>query len=154
MNIAKNRNMQTQTKTRPLVLNVGLGKAAMQSSTAGHGSAQKAVDGSTSPYFQASTCTMTDVEHSPWWYVNLLEPYLVQIVRIDFGTACCGKCAPRLLPPCPGWRASQRATRSGSLARSPASQWPRLMDQCKDGIADCCRLIGSLSLSRFFSSAR
>lgn len=73
------------------VLNVGLGKAAMQSSTAGHGSAQKAVDGSTSPYFQASTCTMTDVEHNPWWYVNLLEPYLVQIVRIDFGQACCGK---------------------------------------------------------------
>lgn len=63
----------------------------MQSSTAGHGSAQKAVDGSTSPYFQASTCTMTDVESSPWWYVNLLEPYLVQIVRIDFGQACCGK---------------------------------------------------------------
>lgn len=73
------------------VLNVGLGKAAMQSSTAGQGSAQKAVDGSTSPYFQASTCTMTDVENNPWWYVNLLEPYLVQIVRIDFGTACCGK---------------------------------------------------------------
>lgn len=74
-----------------LVLNVGLGKAAMQSSTAGQGSAQKAVDGSTSAYFQAGTCTMTDVEHNPWWYVNLLEPYLVQIVRIDFGTACCGK---------------------------------------------------------------
>lgn len=73
------------------VLNVGLGKAAMQSSTAGHGSAQKAVDGSTSPYYQTSTCTMTDVEHNPWWYVNLLEPYLVQIVRIDFGQACCGK---------------------------------------------------------------
>lgn len=34
---------------------------------------------------------MTDVENNPWWYVNLLEPYLVQIVRIDFGTACCGK---------------------------------------------------------------
>lgn len=74
------------------MLNVGLGKAAMQSSTAGHGSAQKAVDGSTSPYFQAGTCTMTDVQRDPWWYVNLLEPYLVQIVRIDFGTACCGKC--------------------------------------------------------------
>lgn len=76
---------------QPTVLNVGLGKAAMQSSTAGQGSAQRAVDGSTSPYFQASTCTMTDVESNPWWYVNLLEPYLVQIVRIDFGMACCGK---------------------------------------------------------------
>lgn len=63
----------------------------MQSSTAGQGSAQRAVDGNTSPYFQASTCSMTDAEQSPWWYVNLLEPYLVQIVRIDFGMACCSK---------------------------------------------------------------
>lgn len=80
-----------KTPAHIAVLNVGLGKAAMQSSTAGQGSAQRAVDGSTSPYFQASTCTMTDVESNPWWYVNLLEPYLVQIVRIDFGMACCGK---------------------------------------------------------------
>ena len=71
------------------VLNVGLGKAAMQSSTAGMGSAQKAVDGLTSQFFAGNTCTMTDAEANPWWYVNLLEPYLVQIVRIDFGVACC-----------------------------------------------------------------
>ena len=31
------------------------------------------------------------VEKSPWWYVNLLEPYMVQLVRIDFGQSCCGE---------------------------------------------------------------
>jgi hypothetical protein len=31
------------------------------------------------------------VEKAPWWYVNLLEPYMVQLVRIDFGQSCCGK---------------------------------------------------------------
>lgn len=89
-NVISNDRYHPLTATTT-VLNVGLGKAAMQSSTAGQASAQRAVDGSTSPYFQASTCTMTDIESNPWWYVNLLEPYLVQIVRIDFGMPCCGK---------------------------------------------------------------
>lgn len=89
------------------MLNVGLGKAAMQSSTAGQGSAQKAVDGSTSPYDNAATCTSTDVEHNPWWYVNLLEPYLVQIVRIDFGMSCCGKL--RRVRPASFWHLFPRA---------------------------------------------
>ncbi|KAI1302311.1 Sushi, von Willebrand factor type A, EGF and pentraxin domain-containing protein 1 [Halotydeus destructor] len=71
------------------VLNVAVGKAAMQSSTAGQGSPQRAVDGSTSKQFNPNTCTMTEVERAPWWYVNLLEPYLVQLVRIDFGSSCC-----------------------------------------------------------------
>lgn len=34
---------------------------------------------------------MTEAERSAWWYVNLLEPYLVQLVRIDFGTSCCSE---------------------------------------------------------------
>ena len=52
---------------------------------AGGSSAQKAVDGSTSVVHNVATCTATAPEVSPWWYVNLLEPYLVQLVRIDFG---------------------------------------------------------------------
>ena len=52
---------------------------------------QKAVDGSTSTVFDLSTCSLTEVEKTPWWYVNLLEPYMVQLVRIDFGQSCCGK---------------------------------------------------------------
>ncbi|KAF6202356.1 hypothetical protein GE061_004754 [Apolygus lucorum] len=30
----------------------------------------------------------------PGWYVNLLEPYMVQLVRLDFGKPCCGKNKP------------------------------------------------------------
>ena len=63
----------------------------MQSSVAEGGIPQKAVDGSTSTFFDLSTCSLTEVEKSPWWYVNLLEPYMVQLVRIDFGQSCCGK---------------------------------------------------------------
>ena len=63
----------------------------MQSSVAEGGIPQKAVDGSTSTFYDASTCTLTEVERAPWWYVNLLEPYMVQLVRIDFGQSCCGK---------------------------------------------------------------
>ncbi|XP_022695665.1 uncharacterized protein LOC111264227 isoform X4 [Varroa jacobsoni] len=73
------------------VLNVAAGKAPLQSSTMGGGIPQKAVDGSTSPYFNPDTCSLTEAESSPWWYVNLLEPYVVQLVRIDFGQSCCGK---------------------------------------------------------------
>ena len=78
------------------MLNVAAGKAPMQSSVAEGGIPQKAVDGSTSTFFDLSTCSLTEVEKSPWWYVNLLEPYMVQLVRIDFGQSCCGKC-------CQGW---------------------------------------------------
>lgn len=42
-----------------------------------------------SSFFNPSTCTMTEAERSPWFYVNLLEPVLVQLVRIDFGSSCC-----------------------------------------------------------------
>ena len=73
------------------MLNVAAGKAPMQSSVADGGIPQKAVDGSTSTFFDADTCSLTDVERSPWWYVNLLEPYMVQLVRIDFGQSCCGE---------------------------------------------------------------
>jgi len=73
------------------VLNVAAGKAPMQSSVVDGGIPQKAVDGSTSSFYDPSTCTLTEVERAPWWYVNLLEPYMVQLVRVDFGQSCCAK---------------------------------------------------------------
>ncbi|RWS10699.1 sushi: von Willebrand factor type A: EGF and pentraxin domain-containing protein 1-like protein [Dinothrombium tinctorium] len=79
------------------VLNVAVGKAAMQSSIVGQGSAQRAVDGSTSTFYNGNTCTMTEIERTPWWYVNLLEPYLVQLVRIDFGASCCSNNRPAVV---------------------------------------------------------
>lgn len=72
------------------VLNVAGGKAPMQSSTADGGIPQRAVDGSSGQIYTPQTCTLTRPETSPWWYVNLLEPYMVQLVRLDFGKSCCG----------------------------------------------------------------
>lgn len=63
----------------------------MQISTDGPGIPQKAIDGSTSSFFSQETCSLTKAERVPWWYVNLLEPYMVQLVRLDFGKSCCGK---------------------------------------------------------------
>ncbi|KAJ8962939.1 hypothetical protein NQ314_005656 [Rhamnusium bicolor] len=76
------------------VLNVAAGKAPMQVSTEAGGIPQKAIDGSTSAFFNAETCTLTKSERTPWWYVNLLEPYMVQLVRLDFGKPCCGANKP------------------------------------------------------------
>ncbi|KAJ8924654.1 hypothetical protein NQ315_000805, partial [Exocentrus adspersus] len=78
----------------PTVLNVAAGKAPMQVSTELGGIPQKAIDGSTSAFFNSETCTLTKPERSPWWYVNLLEPYMVQLVRLDFGKPCCGANKP------------------------------------------------------------
>lgn len=63
----------------------------MQSSVLDGGIPQKAIDGSTSTFYDPNTCSLTEVERAPWWYVNLLEPYMVQLVRVDFGQSCCGK---------------------------------------------------------------
>ncbi|XP_065220513.1 uncharacterized protein LOC135845675 isoform X1 [Planococcus citri] len=76
------------------VLNVAAGKAPMQISSEPGGIPQKAIDGSTSSFFNPETCTLTKPERLPWWYVNLLEPYMVQLVRLDFGKSCCGKNKP------------------------------------------------------------
>lgn len=80
------------------VLNVAAGKAPMQISTEGTGIPQKAIDGSTSAFYTPETCSITKAERVPWWYVNLLEPYMVQLVRLDFGKSCCGKCFLFLFP--------------------------------------------------------
>jgi hypothetical protein len=73
------------------VLNVAAGKAPMQSSRADSGIPQLAVDGSSAQVYTPQTCTLTTLEPRPWWYVNLLEPYMVQLVRLDFGKSCCGE---------------------------------------------------------------
>ncbi|XP_052873366.1 uncharacterized protein LOC128278671 [Anopheles cruzii] len=76
------------------VLNVAAGKAPMQISTEASGIPQKAIDGSTSAFFSPDSCSLTKPERVPWWYVNLLEPYMVQLVRLDFGKSCCGNGKP------------------------------------------------------------
>ncbi|XP_063837861.1 sushi, von Willebrand factor type A, EGF and pentraxin domain-containing protein 1 isoform X2 [Ostrinia nubilalis] len=79
------------------VLNVAAGKAPMQASTEDGGVPQKALDGSSASTFSPETCTLTKAERVPWWYVNLLEPYMVQLVRLDFGKPCCGANKPAVI---------------------------------------------------------
>ncbi|CAB3226423.1 unnamed protein product [Arctia plantaginis] len=79
------------------VLNVAAGKAPMQASTDDGGVPQRALDGSTAGSFNPETCTLTKAERVPWWYVNLLEPYMVQLVRLDFGKPCCGVNKPAVV---------------------------------------------------------
>ncbi|XP_030030346.2 uncharacterized protein LOC115447445 isoform X1 [Manduca sexta] len=79
------------------VLNVAAGKAPMQASTEDGGVPQRALDGSTAASFNPDTCTLTKAERVPWWYVNLLEPYMVQLVRLDFGKPCCGANKPAVI---------------------------------------------------------
>lgn len=79
------------------VLNVAAGKAPMQASTDDGGVPQRALDGSTAASYSADTCTLTKSERIPWWYVNLLEPYMVQLVRLDFGKPCCGTNKPAVI---------------------------------------------------------
>lgn len=74
----------------------------MQISTENGGIPQKAIDGSTSAFFSNDTCTLTKQEKTPWWYVNLLEPYMVQLVRLDFGKHCCGKLVFKIMFFIPG----------------------------------------------------
>ncbi|KAG1668922.1 Sushi, von Willebrand factor type A, EGF and pentraxin domain-containing protein 1 [Nymphon striatum] len=76
------------------VLNVATGKAPMHTSTMNAGISNKAVDGSTSTFYNPSTCSLTKREEKPMWYVNLLEPYMVQLVRVDFGKSCCRNNTP------------------------------------------------------------
>lgn len=73
------------------MLNVAAGKAPMQSTRSESGIPQLAVDGSSAQAYSPKTCTLTTPELRPWWYVNLLEPYMVQLVRLDFGKSCCGE---------------------------------------------------------------
>lgn len=51
----------------------------------------------TSTFYNPATCTMTEAERTPWFYVNLLEPVLVQLVRIDFGASCCSGNRPAVI---------------------------------------------------------
>ncbi|XP_066297331.1 uncharacterized protein [Branchiostoma lanceolatum] len=64
------------------VVNVALGKAANQTSTYGTGAASRAVDGDTNTTFDAGTCTHTQEEDNPTWWVDLGQSYTVERVVI------------------------------------------------------------------------
>lgn len=70
-------------------VNVAYGKPSNQSSTSRGGEANHANDGDTTTLHENKFCSETKVESSPWWQVDLLQPYEVRIVRV-ITRGCCG----------------------------------------------------------------
>ncbi|XP_061495357.1 uncharacterized protein LOC133390557 isoform X2 [Rhineura floridana] len=76
----------------PSVPNVALEGEAFQSSTYNKlGSAENAIDGSTSVDFMHRTCTHTEQEMNPWWAVDLKAEFNVSSVSITNREDCCAK---------------------------------------------------------------
>ncbi|XP_033012060.1 fucolectin-like [Lacerta agilis] len=74
-------------------LNLARGRPACQSSTYLHPrdpSAGKAVDGNSDGVFFHGSCTHTNSEDGPWWYVDLGEQYYISSVVVKNRLDCCG----------------------------------------------------------------
>lgn len=70
-------------------MNVAYGKPTNQSSTIRGGDSRNANDGDVSTVHESKFCTETKVEQSPWWMVDLLQPYEVKVIRL-LTRGCCG----------------------------------------------------------------
>lgn len=70
-------------------VNIAYGKPTNQSSTVRGGDSRNANDGDTTTVHENKYCTETKTESSPWWQVDLLQPYEVKVIRI-VTRACCG----------------------------------------------------------------
>lgn len=70
-------------------VNVAYGKPTNQSSTVKGGESRNANDGELTTMHDNRYCTETKVENSPWWQVDLLQPYEIRVIRI-LTRSCCG----------------------------------------------------------------
>lgn len=70
-------------------VNVAYGKPTNQSSTIRGGDSRNANDGDTTTLHENKYCTETKTEGSPWWMIDLLQPYEVKVIRV-LTRACCG----------------------------------------------------------------
>ena len=70
-------------------VNVAYGKPTNQSSTVRGGDARNGNDGDTTIIHENKYCTETKNEPSPWWMVDLLQPYDIKVIRI-LTRGCCG----------------------------------------------------------------
>ena len=70
-------------------MNIAYGKPTNQSSTVRGGDSRNANDGDITAIHENKYCTETKTESSPWWQVDLLQPYEIKVVRI-VTRACCG----------------------------------------------------------------
>ncbi|KAH9415308.1 C-type lectin (CTL) or carbohydrate-recognition domain (CRD) [Dermatophagoides pteronyssinus] len=71
-------------------VNVAYGKPTNQSSTVKGGDSRNANDGDLSVLHENKFCTETKIENSPWWQVDLLQPYEIRVIRI-LTRSCCGQ---------------------------------------------------------------
>jgi len=67
-----------------------LKKPTGQSSTMNSGYAKRAVDGNTDGKWAGNSCTQTNVETNPYWYVDLEKPASVSKVQVFNRADCCG----------------------------------------------------------------
>ncbi|XP_054154343.1 CUB and sushi domain-containing protein 1-like [Oppia nitens] len=70
-------------------VNVAYGKPSNQSSTIRGGESRNANDGDITAIHENKYCTETKIESSPWWQVDLLQPYEIKVIRI-VTRGCCG----------------------------------------------------------------
>ncbi|KAI1288488.1 CUB and sushi domain-containing protein 3 [Halotydeus destructor] len=84
-----NQNGRWSDELPYCAVNVAYGKPTNQSSSVRGGDARNANDGDTSVMHEGSKCTETKSELSPWWMVDLLQPYEVRVIRL-MTRGCCG----------------------------------------------------------------
>jgi hypothetical protein len=70
--------------------NMAFGKAASQSSTYSTSTADRAVDGYTNGDYAANSLAITNLEHQPWWQVDLGSVQQIGAVILRNRTDCCG----------------------------------------------------------------
>ncbi|GLH11061.1 Locomotion-related protein Hikaru genki [Gryllus bimaculatus] len=69
--------------------NIAFRKPANQSTSVRGGAAGNGNDGEFTTVHEGQRCTETQKETSPWWSVDLLQPYTVGVVRVTT-RGCCG----------------------------------------------------------------
>ncbi|XP_078702937.1 uncharacterized protein LOC144928473 [Branchiostoma floridae x Branchiostoma belcheri] len=74
--------------------NVALGRPTYQSSTGHGGVSARAVDGNRSPHWGHNSCTHTNEENDPWWYVDLGRHVTVDHVTIVNRRDCSERITP------------------------------------------------------------
>ncbi|XP_035689590.1 von Willebrand factor D and EGF domain-containing protein-like [Branchiostoma floridae] len=71
-------------------VNIARGKTTRQSSQWEQGAARRAVDGNTNTYWGSDSCTHTENEDTPIWWVDLGQPYSIdRVVIFNRQDECC-----------------------------------------------------------------
>ncbi|CAH1274226.1 WSCD2 [Branchiostoma lanceolatum] len=71
--------------------NIAKGRPTFQSSVGHGGSPGRAVDGNRSPHWAHASCTHTNTENDPWWYVDLGRTVTVDHIAIVNRRDCCSE---------------------------------------------------------------